>query len=100
MLPDLKGISDKGAAGVKQKPRPETREAMIILRLYECGRTEVGCRYFLEGMTMFRGESWEISPGRGRNKHQDAVFWGDFSCFSQEKRDKKGRGPGEKGRRA
>lgn len=45
-------------------------------------------------MTMFRGESWEISPGRGRNKHLDAVFWGDFSCFSWEKRDKKGRGPG------
>lgn len=29
---DLKGISDKGAAGVKQKPWMDTREAMLILR--------------------------------------------------------------------
>lgn len=51
MAQDLKGISDKGTAGVKQKPWTETKEAMLMLRLHECGRTREGCRYFLERMT-------------------------------------------------
>lgn len=34
--------------------------------------------------------------GAGTHIHPDAVFWGDFSCFSWGERDKKGRGPGEK----